>query len=783
MGTKISTAFFHLFAACLLLLALLQVVLGMQLALLGGTFFYVLGGVPLAASGFQLFRRRISALYLAVICFFATWVWAIHEVGLDGWALIPRIDFVTIVALLFSLPVILRRLRSDRSGAQGGRLPRLALAGVPVWLTVMLLLIFVFPGNGFRLGETAAHEAVPVASASTGSDSAAEVQDQTGARFSALSQINRSNVAGLKRVWTFTRSPPARVDKNVSLRDEATPLEAAGRLFVCMADDTVVALDAENGNELWRYDPHVVLSGVHNAICRGVAYFNAGTTRLPATECDQRIILATLDARLIALSATTGRPCSDFGRGGEVSLRAGMGVFAPGQYYQTSPPAVVDGLAIVGGLVKDGDSTGEPSGVVRAFSARTGELVWAWDLGSPGGSTGSGPSEAYARGTPNVWSLLSVDPKLGLVYLPTGNATPDFVGSYRKPLWEKFASSLVALDVRTGRVRWSYQFVHHDLWDYDTSAQPVLFDMPTSGGMVPAVVEATKNGQLFVLDRRTGQALVPVVEKPVAQTNVPGEWTSRTQPFSIGMPDVAGPALDERSMWGLSPFDQILCRRKFRRLRYEGMFTPPSLEGSIDYPSQFGGVDWGSLSVDKARGLLIVPSTRLATVVRLAKRTRGDNFTYPQSGTPYGAYSGPFMTALGVPCQQPPYSMLTAIDLRTRKVVWERPVGTAEEIGPFGIASHLPLTIGAPPVVGGPLSTAGDVVFVGAFGDRRLRAIDSLNGRLLWSDKLPQGNQATPITYRGPRSGRQMVVIVSGGEATIGAGGSSPESVVAYALR
>jgi glucose dehydrogenase len=343
----------------------------------------------------------------------------------------------------------------------------------------------------------------------------------------------------------------------------------------------------------------------------------------------------------------------------------------------------------------------------------------------------------------------------------------------------------VALDVKTGLVRWSFQLVHHDLWDYDASAQPVLFDMPTASGSTPALIQASKQGDLFVLDRRSGEPLSPVMDVAVPQTDVAGEWTAKTQPFSVAMPNLSGPALREADMWGVTPFDQLWCRLQFRSLRYEGMFTPPSLRGSIEYPGTAGGVNWGSVSVDNARHLLFVPSFRMASTVKLIPRdaaTKGVAFTDLQSGTPFLVGNSFFLTRLGVPCQRPPYGLLTAIDLRTKTVVWRKALGTAEALGPRGISSHLPFTIGAPPMVGSAIATAGDVVFIGAAGDRRLRAIDSLTGRELWSDKLPQGNQATPISYRAPRSGRQMVAFVSGGYADLTTGRNVPTHVVAYAL-
>ncbi len=517
-------------------------------------------------------------------------------------------------------------------------------------------------------------------------------------------------------------------------------------------------------------------------VCRGVAYYEDAAS----PECPKRVLVGTLDARLIALNAETGHPCGDFGQGGELSLKEGLGKFAPGMYYVTSPPTITHGLAIVGGLVKDNVSVGEPSGVIRAFDARTGKLAWAWDMGrQPANFSALKPGEIYTPGTPNSWSVFSADDELGLVYIPTGNATPDFVGSHRKAGWEKYSSSIVALDVATGAVRWSFQLVQHDLWDYDASAQPVLFDMPTSGGTTPAIIVATKQGDLFVLDRRTGKPLSRVEEKPAPQTDAPGEWTAKTQRFSVGMPNVRGPRLAETDMWGITPLDQLWCRIKLRSLRYEGVFTPPSLGGSLEYPGAAGGVDWGSVSVDNARHLLFVPSFRLAMKVQLVPReaaANGARYSDLQKGTPYLANNALFLTRLRVPCQRPPYALMTTINLATKNVVWSKPLGTAETLGPLGIASHLPFTIGAGPLIGGPISTAGDLVFIGAVGDRRLRALDSLTGRELWADKLPQGDQATPITYRAPRSGRQMVVFVSGGYQLLKDVPAGPTHIIAYAL-
>jgi quinoprotein glucose dehydrogenase len=771
----------YVFAAFVTLSGLAIFVLGVWLAIRGGSTFYVVSGAILFSSGVQLTRRRASAVALIVLNFVVTWIWALTEVGLDGWALLPRVDLICALLPFYYLPPIRNRLHPDRPSHSFARFERASCIGAALVLALVAGLV------GFNAWQNASGLVRPLAGPRSvtvaGSFDWRHIgQDSWGTRFSALAAIDRYNAGHLTRVWEHIEPSSPQSAEGAPHKDEATPLQVDDKLFVCLSDNTILALDAEDGRVRWRYNPKTDLTGVKAVICRGVAYFEDPAS----TQCRKRLLTATLDARLIALDAETGTPCGDFGEGGQISLKAGLGSFTPGMYYATSPPTVTHGLAIVGGLVQDNVSIDEPSGVIRAFDAHSGKLVWAWDMGRPPSETGEpAPGETYTRGTPNSWSLFSADDNLGLVYIPTGNATPDFVGSYRKSVWEKYSSSVVALDVETGQVRWSFQLARHDLWDYDASAQPILFDMPTAHGPTPALIQASKQGDLFVLDRRNGTPLSPVVDQAVPQTDVAGEWTAQTQPFSVAMPDLSGPRLREIDMWGIAPFDQLWCRLQFRSLRYDGRFTPPSLRGSIEYPGTAGGTNWGSVAVDSARQMLFIPSFRMASVVKLIPRSATNNtakFTDLQLGTPYLVDNKLFLTKLGVPCQRPPYGLLTAIDLRTRTVAWNKALGTAEDLGPLGIASHLPFTIGAAPMVGGVIATAGDVIFIGATGDRRLRAIDGLTGRELWSDKLPQGNQATPITYRAPRSGRQMVVFVSGGYADLRTGRNVPTHVVAYAL-
>lgn len=384
----------------------------------------------------------------------------------------------------------------------------------------------------------------------------------------------------------------------------------------------------------------------------------------------------------------------------------------PGFYFQTSAPTVVRDLVVIGGWVRDNQERGEPSGVVRAFNARTGGLVWAWDLGNST-VTGDPPAgQSYTRGTPNMWSTPAFDDKLGLIYLPLGNATPDYYGNGRTAESERYSSSIVALDIDTGRPRWNFQTVHHDLWDYDVAPQPALFDAPDGkGGTIPALLQATKRGQLFLLNRSTGKPLANVIEKAVPQVGkAPSEWLSPTQPDSVGMPSVGTEPLTESRMWGATIFDQLWCRIEFRKHRYEGEFTPPGLTASIEYPGNYGGFNWGGVSLDAANGFAFLNDIRLPVKVRLmppeeakvviaaaaSKGAANRHGPALQAGTPYGVLVEPMMSPLGIPCVEPPFGTITAVDLRTRQVAWQVPMGTVEDTGPLGIRTHLKMPIGMP---------------------------------------------------------------------------------------
>jgi quinoprotein glucose dehydrogenase len=559
-------------------------------------------------------------------------------------------------------------------------------------------------------------------------------------------------------------------------------------VYGCTAFDSVFALDPVTGKQLWRRDAGISDQDGGHPVCRGLAFFRAPPG---VTDCPTRLLLGTLSNQLIAIDAKTGRLCRGFGQDGRVDLREGLGVFPRRWAHPTSPPTIVDGVAVIGAYVVDNQSTAVPSGVVRGYDAVTGQLKWAFDPGRPDDHGPPPPGQTYVRGTPNAWSVAAGDDELGLVYLPMGNGSPDLFGGERTPQTDRFSTALVAIEARTGKVRWVFQAVHHDLWDYDLAAQPALVDLPTPAGSVPALILATKTGQIFMLDRRNGRPLAAVQERAAPQTDVPGERTSRTQPFSIGMPDFAGPALTERDMWGITPLDQLACRIRFRQARYRGIYTPPRLGKTIRYPGELGGIDWGGVSIDEGRGVLIVNENHMADVDELITRAQAEREGLvprpntashtapggPMAGTPYAVHWGPFLSGLGIPCQRPPYGYLTAVDLRTRQVIWRHTLGDARNSGPFGVGLGFPLPLGSPNI-GGSLATAGGVVFIAATQDEMFRAIDEMTGKVLWQDHLPAAGHATPMAYVA-RDGHEYVVIAAGGAALKDKLG---DDIVAYRL-
>ena len=791
----------RIFAALLAVIGFVLIVGGGRLLTLGGSLYYLVAGVAWVLSAALLWRgRRLGSLVYGGMLL-GTIVWSLWEVGFDAWALLPRLVTPLVIGLWFVTPWLNRGLDARRP------LRNKFFSGHPAAAGVLALIIAV--GIGALLHAATTPPVDPIFQAGTtntiasgspfGVDEASARgewlhygNDQGGSRFSPLEQINRTNVEQLQVAWTYRTGLP----EGLLGGFEDTPLKVGRLLYLAAVNNDVIALDAESGKEVWRFAVNL-RKGAPFLAMRGLAYYKQPETN---GACAERILLNTQDARLIALDALTGELCQGFGANGQVSLLTGMGDVTPGYYYVTSAPTIVRGRVVVGGWVVDNQYWGEPSGVVRAFDGVTGKLAWAWDMGRPERHGEPPPGDSYTRSTPNSWAPMSADETLGLVYVPTGNATPDFYGGQRRPFDEAYASAIVAIDALTGEVRWKFQAVHHDLWDYDTASQPTLVDIPTARGVQHALLQPTKQGEIFLLDRETGAPLADVRELSTPQGRVvPGERLSPTQPFSVGMPSFRGPDLREQDMWGVTPLDHLWCRIAFKKARYDGPYTPPNLTTSIQYPGPAGGFDWGSISVDLDHHLLIANHSRFAFNMRLLARDEADRLGVKpwrgygdpdyfgegtettvgaQAHTPVANTLWPFLSPLGTPCQRPPWGYLSAVDLTTRKLVWSHPLGTARDVGPFGIPTMLPLEIGTPSM-GGPLTTRGGLTFIGAAQDNYLRAYDSSTGERLWQVRLPAGGNATPMTYTSP-AGRQIVVIAAGGSSIFQT--KRGDYVIAYAL-
>jgi len=603
--------------------------------------------------------------------------------------------------------------------------------------------------NALRLSLwlTAAAVPIPQAAAQTASSAgewSAYGRDAGGTRYSPLAQITRANVARLRLAWVYRTGDYLR-DRG---RFEAVPLVVDGTLYVSTPVGRVIALDPARGTERWRYDARVSLEGDYGDFAnRGVSTWLDPAAR-PDTQCRRRVFLATVDARLIALDGGTGLPCTDFGAAGTVDLAGGLR-HAPAYHWEygvTSPPAVVGGLVVVGSAVSDNQRVDAPEGVVRAFDTRTGKERWSWNP----------IPRALNAGAANAWSILSADPARNLVFIPTGSVSPDFYGGERRGD-NRYANSVVALEASTGRLVWSFQVVHHDLWDYDVPAQPVLFTLRRAGRAIPAVAVATKMGHLYILDRRTGAPLTPVEERAVPASDVPGEEAWPTQPFPPAAFRLAPEHLSPADAFGVTAAAREQCRDRIAALRYEGVFTPPSLRGTIIFPGNIGGMNWSGVAVDERRGVLIAPTNRLAMVVTLIPRDSlgAARHAHPhteiscQRGTPYGMMRDVLVDSAGVPCNPPPWGALTAVDLNAARVQWEVPLGAVPGVAPGSIS------------LGGAIVTAGGLVFIAGTYDQHLRAFDEARGRELWSTSLPAGAQALPVSYLA--EGRQYVVVSAGG--------------------
>jgi quinoprotein glucose dehydrogenase len=620
-------------------------------------------------------------------------------------------------------------------------------------------------------------------------------RDPGGSRFSPSAQITTANVSRLTVAWTFRTGEMGDAwHTDAPTAFEATPILVDGTLYVSTPLGRVFALDPATGDQRWMFDPRIDRGvGYGDFTNRGVSTW-LDSAAAPGAPCRRRIFVAPIDGRLIALDAATGAPCPAFGARGTVDLRRDLLHEPRGAEYEvTSPPAVINGLVITGSAIADNNRTDAPSGVVRAYDARTGALRWSWDpiprdSTDPAWRTWIGP-KAHDTGAANAWSVIAADPARDLVFIPTGSASPDYYGGERRGD-NRYANSLVALRASTGRVVWSYQMVHHDLWDYDLAAPPDLITVRRAGADIPAVAQATKSGQIFILNRETGVPLFPVIERRVPPSTVPGEVASPTQPFPSLPAPIAPQTFDDSDLWGRTPDELESCRALAAGMRRGSIFTPPSFEGTIVVPSNVGGAHWGGTAFDAAHGLLIVPSNHLAAGIALIPRERlaearrdtvhaRADYT-DMHGTPYVLRREILVSKGGLPCNRPPWGVLQAIDVATGATAWQVPLGTIADRVP-DLAEHPDAYPAGSPNLGGPIVTAGGVVFIGAAMDDWLRAFDAQTGRELWKGRLPASPQATPMTYQLTPSGLQYVVIVAGGHGHLGT--TRGDYVIAYTLR
>lgn len=596
--------------------------------------------------------------------------------------------------------------------------------------------------------------------------------DAGGTRYSSLKQITRENVTKLRPVWTYhTGALQPVTELNEKAAFEATPILVEGMLYLTTPFNRVIALDPASGAEKWSYDPQVDRSHDYSEVTsRGVSAWNDARAAEGA-PCKLRIFEGTIDARLIALDAKTGKPCDAFGTGGTVNLTRGV-VYGPefrGSYQVTSAPAIVGDTVITGSSIGDNGAVDMPRGVVRGYDARSGALRWTWD------PIPWAEKQQVRTGAANAWSTFAADAGRDMVFIPTGSASPDYYGGAR-PGDNKWANSVVALKASTGAFLWGFQVVHHDLWDYDVASQPALIDFRGR----PAVAVTTKMGSLFVLDRLTGKPLHTVEERAVPKSDIRGEEASASQPIPAWSPMVPQ-RLTGADAWGATAEARAWCRQKIESLRNDGFFTPPSVRGTISFPGNVGGVNWGSASWDPVRNLLIANTNRVAAIMKLIPREEmqaamdqnpktatawGGEFAR-QRGTPYAMYREWLVAPTGQPCNAPPWGAVVAFDLAAGKLRWESPLGVMADGWPAGS-----------PSLGGPMTTAGGLVFTAAAKDPHLRAFDVETGKELWSIELPASAQATPMTYEW--NGRQYLVICAGGHGKLKS--KMGDSVVAFAL-
>ncbi|MBO7924503.1 membrane-bound PQQ-dependent dehydrogenase, glucose/quinate/shikimate family [Alteromonas sp. K632G] len=791
---RISNWLLRIFSVVSFFIGLYLAVGGAWLAIEGGSYYYLIAGATLILTSLLLYFRQRLGLWLFALLFLGTLGWTIWESGLDYWRWVPRMGVPVLLGLILAL--LLPSFNISRRTS-------FSLAGAFLVIFVGAFCMAFVPTNWTHNATTAeaGSSSIKLGRGNglgdiSDDDWPVYGRDNNASRYSPITDITPENVSSLKRAWQYrTRDIPSK-----RYGAETTPIKIDDKLYLCSARNQLIALSAESGEEIWRYDPKVADEDIpYTAACRGVAYYKVPNSNNPSTTqaCNERIVSGTLDGRIIEVDAQSGKPCLDFGNQGEVDIKKNMGKTPSGFVAITGVPVIVQGVIITGHQVLDGQKRYAPSGVIKGFDVQTGELRWAWDMEKPYITKLPPEGETYTRGTPNMWTSATGDNDLGLAYLPMGNSSADYWSSSRTSEELKYSTSLVAMDVNTGKPAWSFQTVHKDVWDYDLGSQVSLIDYPTDNGPIPAVVLPSKQGDIYVLNRETGELLTGVEDRKVPTGGVGPEKRSSTQPFST-FHTLRKPDLTARDMWGVTMFDQLACRIQFQKASYKGIYTPPTTDQHwIQYPGYNGGSDWGSVAIDPSRGVLIANYNDMPNFNRLVSREEANERGWkprdemehdeggpegagdPQQGTPYAVdvNAGWRLGFTELLCKQPPYGGIRAISLEDGSTLWDRPLGTARNNGPFGFASGLPLTIGTPNN-GGSVVTKSGLIFIAAATDNLIRAIDINTGETVWQDALPAGGQANPMMYR--ENGKSYLVIVAAGHHFM----ETPpgDYVIAYAL-
>ncbi|WP_284334821.1 membrane-bound PQQ-dependent dehydrogenase, glucose/quinate/shikimate family [Comamonas sp. NoAH] len=787
----------RIFGAVLTLIGLVLLIGGIRLMSLGGSWYYVFAGAATLISGVLLVRAKAEGGLLYLVVVIGTAIWSLAEVGTTFWGLVPRLAPVLVLGVIAALA-----MRALRPNAKNIALPAVAIQAVVLAAgAASLTTPHNVIENTARKGVDIVNDLGAVTDAKSEHNSWKYYGGDAGnQRFAAFDQINTNNVNELEVAWTYRTG----AQTGGGNEDQNTPIQVGDSLYLCTPQNKVIALNAETGEEKWVFDPKTNENKWWSR-CRGVAYYEVpafqtakktNTAAKPA-QCEARIITTDKDGRLWALDAQTGAVCQNFGDTGKgyTDLSVGMGEYQQFYYMPTSQPLVAGDRVIIGGWVWDGRQTDQPSGVVRAYSLVDGSLDWAWDLGNAEITKLPPEGQTYTRGTPNFWSNGSYDPELDLIYLPLGNATPDFWGAHRTPKMNEYATTIVAIQGKSGKEAWKFQTLYMDTWDYDNGTPPTLMDLPDgNGGVNKALVAATKTHQLFLLDRTNGKPLAEVKDLPAPKEFQEGDATSDVQPWSVGMPQVAPMDMQEKDMWGATMFDQLYCRIQYKKLRYDGPYTKLTTEPTLIYPGYYGGFNWGGHAFDPRTNMYIVNDMRMPQIGflapqdtaadQLAKLKAGDGghksgwATHLQVGTPYQSIRGAFNSFLGLPCHQPSWGNLTAIDMNTRQIAWQVPLGTVAGSKMGGVTVDVPMPIGMPSLAG-PIATAGGLTFFAGSMDRYFRAFDNKTGQEVWKHRMPVGAQAAPMSYLSPESGRQFVVISAGGARMTTEKG---DYVIAYAL-